>query len=142
MPTVPEAGSIRRWSPTTITSRRPERSSITLIPNPPSRAAMAISLAWSRLAPTAVGGGHEPYIGGARREECAEHSGWPSGNADSGTGHPSCSAAFARYNSIRSVVQVATPQPKQSVSSVQIGQSSASAAARMGQSSSSRRAIR
>ena len=35
---------------------------------------------------------------------------------------------FAKYNSTRSVVQVATPQPKKSVSSVQIGQPSARAA--------------
>src|SRR5690349_7217977 len=55
--------------------------------------------------------------------------------------HSSRSEAFARYNSTRSVVQVATPQPKKSVSSVQIAQPSASAAARSGQSSSSRREI-
>lgn len=44
----------------------------------------------------------------------------------------------ARYNSIRSVVQVDTPQPKKSVSSVRTGQPNVSAAASTGQSSSSR----
>jgi hypothetical protein len=52
------------------------------------------------------------------------------------------SEAFAKYNSTRSVVQVATLQPKKSVSSVQIGQPSARAAARTGQSSSSRLSMR
>jgi hypothetical protein len=42
----------------------------------------------------------------------------------------------------RSDVHVATPQPKKSVSSVQIGQPRARAAASMGQSSGSRRANR
>jgi integrase len=48
------------------------------------------------------------------------------------------SSGAAKYNSIRSVVQVATPQPKKSVSSVQMGQRRVSAAASTGQSSSSR----
>lgn len=56
--------------------------------------------------------------------------------------HTFRSAAFARYDSTRSVVQVGTPQPKKSVSSVQSGQPSARDAARTGQSSSSRFSMR
>src|SRR5689334_1452922 len=56
--------------------------------------------------------------------------------------YTSRSAAFAKYNSTRSVVQVATPQPKKSVSSVQIGQARARAVAGTGQSSSSRFSMR
>src|ERR1700722_12846327 len=46
------------------------------------------------------------------------------------------SKAFAKRGSTRSVVQVATPHPKESMSSVQIGQPIAMATARTGQSSS------
>ena len=48
----------------------------------------------------------------------------------------------AKYNSTRSVVQVATPAPKKSASSVQTGQPIAIAQASTGQSSASRTAIR
>src|ERR1035441_69214 len=51
-------------------------------------------------------------------------------------------ATSDKYISTRSDVQVATPHPKKSVSSVQIGHRNARAAARIGQSSSSRRARR
>src|ERR1035441_1291391 len=51
-------------------------------------------------------------------------------------------ATSDKYTSTRSDVQVATPHPKKSVSSVQIGHRKASAVARIGQSSSSRRARR
>lgn len=90
-----------------------------------------------------LSGAHRPERNrvGCRSITCSD-SGSVIGLELGATAEPAAGHYGVRKLSMLADVQVATPQPKKSVSSVQIGQPSAKAAARIGQSSGSRDASR